>query len=429
MNPPLTATIEPPRRHAAPAAPFRQIAGRALTGTAWFVVPSLMSMALCLDVLHYTATSAFKQAPLAITAVLGLNALVASHFRPARLSWPAWCLAAVVVLAAPGLAVNKLDGAESSLFSAVSLMLLPLSVYALPERWLRLDGRRLLRWLGWIGLCYVVGAAVQLVLNRRGLTYLRIHERAFLVPLAVLVPLYLRNRWLTAAGALAVLSVLVIDPRTTLLIVCLITVSSAVFYALDARARRAAAVLLLGLGVVVGLGGSQLLRMVDDGYKGALGKEGNSDFRANLLAIGMEEFRASPLIGDYFRGPTSFNSGMYEPDASGRLEVILAPLHDDYLEFLTKGGLVGGGLLVAGLGGTVWLAWANVLELRRRGETDLANWQAVLCSAVAALMFTILVNPVLNNPVCAAPAYFLVAQVWVGRRALRAAARLTSGAF
>jgi hypothetical protein len=30
-----------------------------------------------------------------------------------------------------------------------------------------------------------------------------------------------------------------------------------------------------------------------------------------------------------------------------------------------------------------------------------------------------MVNPVLNNPECAMPAYFLVAQVWIGDRYLR----------
>jgi O-antigen ligase len=387
--------------------------------TPWFLVTMAMTIVMCLDPIQFTARPEFKQVPLLLMLPVIGHTLLQSRVRLAPLSFPAVCLLLIVLSAAPGLAINKFDRAESSLFSAVSLMIVPLSVYVIPSRWLTLDGKRVLRLLGAVGVCFVIGASVQLFLERRELTYLRIHERAFLVPLVLLVPFYLGRFWLGVAACCAVCTILFTDPRTTLLIVIGMTAGAAYLYTLRGPALRLAMTLAIAGAVIAAVGGPSLLRSLDDRYKGSLGREGNSDFRSYLLDVGLNTFRRSPIYGDFYRGATSFESGSYLPDESGKLVQIVAPLHNDYLEFATKGGVIGAGLLIGGLGGTVVLAWRSMTRLRRAGRRDEANVQAVLCTAVAALMFTILVNPVLNNPVCALPAYLLVSLVWLTDRQYR----------
>ncbi|HQY87387.1 MAG TPA: hypothetical protein PK402_01930 [Tepidisphaeraceae bacterium] len=397
----------------------RQRRPRMVTDRAWFLVPALVVVVICLDVFHWSAQGGVKQLPTLILSVTALFAFVANRFRISRLSFPAMCFAVLMVIAIPGLVINKLSGASSSLFSAIALMVLPLSVYVLPTSWLQVDGRRMLKWLGVIATVFAIGALVQLFLDRRGMTAVRIHERAFLIPLVLLVPHFLKMRWATFTGCVAILAILYLDPRTTLLFVIAITVASLIFFRLAARERQNALVAMAIIAAIVVAGGTSLLQMVDASYKGAFGRSSNSDFRESLIEVGMQEFRKSPVFGDFFRGPTSFESGGFEYDSNGKLHPIFAPLHNDYLEFLTKGGIIGASLLVAGLAGTVYLAWRNMMYFRQRGHRDLANWQAVLVTSVTALMFTIMVNPVLNNPVCATPAYFLIAQVWMCDRFIR----------
>jgi O-antigen ligase len=386
----------------------------------WFVSLALLVIFMCLDPKHIFTRGALKQVPLLLSLGVTALALWAGRSRIERPAFPGLCFGLLLVYAAPGLLLNKLDHAESSLFSAVSMLSVPLSVYALPRSWLRCNGRQMLNWLGVVAAAYVVGAAVQLFLNRRGLVDLRIHERAFLAPLVVLVPILLRRRLLAFLGCSSVAAILLMDPRTTLLIALMLTGGAGLyFFKLNAQARRFALTMACCLAGFSAVAGPTILRLFDAQYKAIFGMKGNSDFRSNLLATGLKMFAESPFYGDGFRGPTSFYSGFYERGENGGWQAIMAPLHNDYLEFLTKGGVIGGALLVAGLAGTVVLAAGNIKRYRALGQTDLANWQAVLCVAVMSLMFTILVNPVLNNPVCGLPALLLVAQVFAGHRYAR----------
>lgn len=392
-----------------------------LTQSPWFLCFAGLTVLILFDPLHLIADIRYKQYPLLmVMGLMGLS-LVGSGFRIARPAWPGILLAILLVIAIPGLVANKLDGESSSLFSAISLMLIPLSVYLLPRSWIRFAGLREKRWLGWIGICFIAGAFFQIVCERSGIGYARVHERAFLAPLIFLIPLLGGRKLLTIMGCGAALLLLIVDPRTTMLIVYVIAIGMwVVMFRLDSISQKLVLTGMILVGLLAITAGPTLLKTIDDRFKSAYGMEGNSEFRSGLIQTGIDAFLASPVYGDMFRGGTSFPTGFYMETAPGRFDQeILAPLHNDYLEFLTKGGLLGGGLMVGGIGGSAWLAWKNVKRLRSLGLIEAAHWQGAICVCICALMFTILVNPVLNNPECAVPAYFLVAQALVGERYVR----------
>lgn len=392
-----------------------------LTRSPWFLGLAGLTTLILFDPLHLLADIRYKQYPLAmVMGLIGLS-VVASGGRIARPAWPGIFLAILLVLAIPGLIANKLDGAASSLFSAISLLLIPLSVYLLPRRWVRFEGFREKKWLGWIGICFVAGAFFQIVSENAGIGYARVHERAFLAPLIFLIPLMGGRKLWTTIGCGAALLLLIVDPRTTMLIVYLMAWGMwAVMFWLDSVSRKWAIGGMVVMGLLAAMAGPTFLKAIDDRFKSAYGMEGNSEFRSGLIQTGVDAFLASPVYGDMFRGGTSFPTGFYLETAPGRFDQeIMAPLHNDYLEFLTKGGLLGGILMVGGIGGSAWIAWKNVKRLRSLGLIEAAHWQGAVCISICALMFTMLVNPVLNNPECAVPAYFMVGQALVGERYVR----------
>lgn len=392
-----------------------------LTRSPWFLGLAGLTVLILFDPLHLISDIRYKQYPLVmVMGLIGLSVL-ASGGRVARPAWPGVLLAILLVIAIPGLVVNKLEGEASSLFSAISLLLIPLSVYLLPRRWIRFEGVNELKWLGWIGTCFVAGAFFQIACENAGIGYARVHERAFLAPLIFLIPLLRgRKRW-TTIGCGSALLLLIVDPRTTMLIVYVMSLGMwAVMFRLNSITQKLVIGGMILTGLLVSAAGPTVLKAIDDRFKSAYGMEGNSQFRSGLIQTGVDAFLASPVYGDMFRGGTSFPTGFYMETAPGRFDQeIMAPLHNDYLEFLTKGGLIGGGLMVGGIGGSAWIAWRNVKRLKSLGMTDAAHWQGAVCICICALMFTMLVNPVLNNPECAVPAYWMVAQALIGQRYVR----------
>lgn len=390
-----------------------------ITRNPWFVAITLMIVAMLFDPTRVFTEVEYKQFPLLMVMGLSGLALLAGGFRIAKPCLPAMSYGALMLMAIPGLLQNKLSGAESSYFTAISLLAIPFSVYLLPRTWIRCDGREMV-WLGVLGAAFGLGAIFLIFAERYGFGTLRIHERAFLAPLVIGVGLITRHRWLTVAGFACMGVILVLDPRTTMLLVVMMTVAMWLFiFRVDKKTRWLSAIFVIAVGLVAAMAGPEALREIDAKFKGAYKMEGNSDFRSNLLETGIIEFKKSPLIGDLFSGPTSFDSRWHTEVAKGKYEVIMAPLHNDYLEVLTKGGIIGGLFLIGGLGGTAVLGFYNHERFKRFGMAQAAAWQGMLCIAVAALLFTMMVNPVLNNPECAMPAYFLVAQIWAGERYLR----------
>ena len=73
------------------------------------------------------------------------------------------------------------------------------------------------------------------------------------------------------------------------------------------------------------------------------------------------------------------------------------PLHNDYLEFLVDGGLVGLGLFTTGLIGCVGLGLHNYVAFERRRMSDPASLSLILSITLITAMHAMSVNPVMNQ--------------------------------
>ena len=87
-------------------------------------------------------------------------------------------------------------------------------------------------------------------------------------------------------------------------------------------------------------------------------------------------------------------------------DIDMDPLHNDYLELLTEGGLIGFGLFVIGMVGCIWLGFKNYIIFRRYDKLDLAFISLVLAIMLVASMQVIMANPVMNEPQCGFYIYF-----------------------
>jgi O-Antigen ligase len=395
---------------------------------AWYRINVALSAWLALDGADVSSQSqTFRQLPFMIVVAIGLYSAARAHRSFDRLSLAGASLACLAGVAAPGLVLNKAHGEPSSLFTGIALSTVALSVYVLPRSWLAaVEGRAMLASLRLVAFAWAAVALISVaypVAEYIPQWSFKIHERAFLMPL-LYIPFLARRQWMRAALVAAVVLIfLVYDPRTTLLLVIVLSlpVAALVFSPLPRKTTYAGFALAILLGAMSVGPLMDGVRAINAEFKAGMGSYDNAKFREVLLDYGLAEFRTSPLWGSMFYGPSGYYSGFNTVDpASGRLVPLIAPLHNDYLEFLTKGGLLGFGLMVLWLTGTFMLGMKNMSEFRASARHELALWQGVTIVALVMAIVIMLFNPVVNTPQGGFWVYWLVAQVFIGDRARRA---------
>ena len=292
----------------------------------------------------------------------------------------------ITILLVWGLAASLIYkvGAASGAISGLS-MFLPMLLVLLPffPRGGEVDeasARRMLDLFAYVGAAYVLvhlSAGLGVPGVAKGAHG---HQQGFLLAAAFASAYVTERRKLAFLELVAITVIYLLYPAATY-----ITTTGAVIVTvlLLSAKRSGLRNLVIGIAVltVVVLGFSSSLSS-DQGsfantllprYFEAIGKSDNSDFRREMLKLGVEQVKDSPVIGANFTAgfalPTKFRAGN---------QVVLP--HNDYLELALAGGLVALGLFLG------WAGSVNVLAIRRHRALAQAGERAQ-----AAVIWTMLI--------------------------------------
>jgi O-antigen ligase len=248
---------------------------------------------------------------------------------------------------------------------------------------------KMLRWLGWIGLVYVVmNAAVNTKVLPGLLVYKQYRNASFAyVALALACAFVMGRRGrLTALIVLTGVIFLTYPSATSLFVLAV------VFLTLFLTARRSSGlrVLLVGFAVVLVTAIALLnfqtgVRLTSD-YFSAVGKVDANNGRLDLWSAGVAKWEESPWIGRVFTG---------DAVAVRQRDQKPLPYHNDFVLFLAEGGLLGVGLLVG------WMLLAEITIIRRyrgfvrSGQDAHANLLRVIIVCLNAFFVAMAFNPVL----------------------------------
>jgi O-antigen ligase len=179
---------------------------------------------------------------------------------------------------------------------------------------------------------------------------------------------------------------------------------------------------LLAIGVVVvpviSLDSYNLITHMNRSFKVNMGSVDNSEYREEKWAMAMRDFHRAPVFGKFFAGAGEYDHRLAHrynhgtsPEDIGDIDAV--PLHNDYLEFLVDGGLVGVGLFTTGLIGCVGLGLKNYVAFERRTMSDFASLSLIMSITLITAMQAIAVNPVMNESPCGFFVYLAAALIIV----------------
>jgi hypothetical protein len=188
------------------------------------------------------------------------------------------------------------------------------------------------------------------------------HQTAFLLTLAVAAAYVTGRRKLAVTELGAIAGIFLLYPAATYVTTAGAVVVTILLLSPSKTGLRKVVIVATGL-IVLALGFSSSLSSNEDSfanavlpkYFNAIGKDDNSDFRREMLKLGVERVKASPVIGANFTG------GFALPTRFTFFNRAVLP-HNDFLQLALAGGLLALGLFVG------WAAATNLLALRRHRE-------------------------------------------------------------
>src|SRR5919198_294484 len=201
------------------------------------------------------------------------------------------------------------------------------------------EAHRLLRNIAAIGALYICLNAFVNVGIVHGLAAYRQYRNAQLLFVAIGVAgaIVLRKRLRLTVLLLLVVVIFATYPSGTAILVFLVT--AATLWMTKARGsslRPLAVGAVLAVTLMLALSNFGWGVQLSSDYFQAVGKSNNTSTRAALWQAGIEKFQESPLVGRSFSGGTTVVARRVP---GGR--VIQLPFHNDYILFLTAGGLLG----------------------------------------------------------------------------------------
>ena len=251
------------------------------------------------------------------------------------------------------------------------------------------EAGRILRWLGWIGLVYVVmNTLVNTTLLPGLLAYKQYRNASFAyVALGIACAFVLQRR--SRLIALLVMTAVIFwtYPSATSLLVIL-----TVFMTLFLTGRRASSLRTIVLAaavaliLAVALANFQAGVAITSDYFNAVGKVDANAGRLDLWNSGVQVWLESPWVGRVFTG---------DAVAVRSRDQKALPYHNDFVLFLAEGGLLGTGLLVA------WMLLAEITLIRRyrgfirAGQDERANLIRAILVCLNAFFVAMAFNPVL----------------------------------
>jgi O-antigen ligase len=265
------------------------------------------------------------------------------------------------------------------------------------------EADRMLRWLGLIGLVYaVMNFLVNTSLLPGLLAYKQYRNASFAyVALGIACAFVLERRARLLVLILMTGAIFFTYPSATSLLVIV-----TVFLTLFLTSRRASSLRTLVVGAAIVLltvlalmNFSAGVKITSD-YFNAVGKADANAGRIDLWTAGVEKWRESPLVGNFFSGDAT---------AVRSRDGKTLPYHNDFVLFLAEGGLLGAGLLIA------WMLLAELTLISRyrgfvrTGQITRANLVRVILVTLNAFFVAMAFNPVLPGATRSATIFGLYA--------------------
>lgn len=257
------------------------------------------------------------------------------------------------------------------------------------------SARRMLDLLSYLGAAYVVihlAAGLGVWGISRGAHG---HQTAFVLALAVAAAYATGRRKLAQAELWAIAAIYLLYPAATyvtttgaVLVTVLLLSKSRTGIRKVVIVSTGVAVLFLGFSSSLSSNQDSFANSILPKYFDALGKSDNSDFRREMLRLGVDQVKESPLIGG------NFTKGFALPTRFRFYGAAVLP-HNDFLELALAGGLLALGLFAG------WAAATNVYVLRRHrqlvdaGAEERARLVWVLLLSFNACLAVGLFQPVL----------------------------------
>lgn len=294
-----------------------------------------------------------------------------------------WIL--LFLYATPGLIFNKLVY-ESGFFTAIynSIILITIVLFyrnPLPRSMYRIAFDTYI-----IGIFYVVSC----ILCLSGLVKtdsLITHEKAFLICPVLLFPFFYNKLFLGIIGLILIFLLIKLDPRTTYVLVISLIMIGLISMLLFKNIKfnklfRYISIIIIIFILINGVNIIEYIKEVNVNYKLSQGAAENSYHRELLLEQGISEFEKAPFFGSFFTGVTSYDPGE---------NFDMAPLHNDYLEYLTKGGIIGLAIFLLALLFTIKKSYVGT-ELRDENKT-----QTILLITIISYLLVMSFNPIMNK--------------------------------
>jgi hypothetical protein len=303
--------------------------------------------------------------------------------------------AALFLLAMPGVIINKLFGGETGLFTAIALLSLPVSA-SLIDKNLDIDGFSLLRACQAIGVAFLIGTAICLYVIPREVNSYMPHERAFLLSFAI-GPSLLLNRiaaMVLFMGSSVIMLLVDFHSTTAFCIINSILLPVLIVFMPRTPWISAAYMAIVAFVIISPFLGYDLVWELSHLVKGDVGGGiVNDEFRSLAKAMAINEWREAPVFGDFFTGAGAYDIRQY----LWWWQYDLVALHDDYLDFLVRGGVIGLFLLVAAITAlmTEALRTSRILHGSVRRDLFLAN--TLLMTSLVNVLFAMAFNPILNK--------------------------------
>lgn len=357
----------------------------------WLLISGFIATLIAADMLLVFSWPVIKNIPiLAIIFILG--GYFYSGFAITKPPIATYFLIILVLFAIPGLIINKMAGEETSNFRFVFQLMFSLSVLLIPSRQiLDLDIKYLLKFLNILGWIFVVSRILILILYPE--TSAAIHELAFIMPLFLIPALYSKNFKFIVTTFLLAAILFLINPRTTMFLVYLMTFLFPVIL-LTVRvlgiktiliiAFFSLTILLVFLSQILGF-----ISEIDKIFKTSLGRNSNASFRQYLIVVGIVNFLKSPVYGKYFAGSTGYST-KYE----GGREL---PLHNDLLEIAVQGGLIGVFLFLAGIIGLFFTLNRILYQKYNELNDPLRILIITIATSLITGLTTLVFNPIVNS--------------------------------
>lgn len=219
------------------------------------------------------------------------------------------------------------------------------------------------------------------------------HERIFIASFVYSIPKFKKKKMLSYFGFLLFGAVILMDPRTTSLIAFAVTIVLTLLLERTASRRfvifssLASGIFVIFITYIV-----DWIKSINSNFKQATGGTDNNTFREGMISVGLQKYAESPIFGSFFK-----YGGAYEPPQivyinSSTIGNIL-PLHNDYLEIMVSGGIIGLILFLI----CFFLPVANYLRNRDciSSENKITGDSLLISVIIGAT--TIAFNPVMNS--------------------------------